>query len=486
MRLKLSISKRLIFWITALLCLLFAAVLNVIHGREVQALVRQARGQAVLIAQYMKQLNLQNLVRYDRDAIQANVNGQVDDQLPYIIFYDRAGLPFVASDRARSNAEILGRSHFDEDVAPGAQYTESRRVVLQGRSLRILEVEIPIFLPESDTKWASVKIGRSLEPMYADIRNVRAVLLLIGFAGILLGAAGAALLANRITRPLRKLVDGTVRISKGDFSRAIDVPPGDEIGDLARSFNIMSARLHEAQERMAEANRRLIQAEKLASIGRLAATIAHEIRNPLTSVKLNIQKVAEDAGVGEADREHISLSLEGIGQIERFIKELLNYTRVAELVLERFPLEQVLEESLKMLREPLEGKGIRVEKDYAAGVPPVLVDGDKLRQVFLNVLRNAEEALDCGGRIRIAMDLVGGDGSRRRIRVRISDDGPGVPDKDRDSIFEPFFTTKPGGFGLGLANARKIVEQHDGTIELVPGRGPGTSFVILIPCEEET
>jgi signal transduction histidine kinase len=84
------------------------------------------------------------------------------------------------------------------------------------------------------------------------------------------------------------------------------------------------------------------------------------------------------------------------------------------------------------------------------------------------------------------MDLVGGDGSRRRIRVRISDDGPGVPDKDRDSIFEPFFTTKPGGFGLGLANARKIVEQHDGTIELVPGRGPGTSFVILIPCEEET
>jgi signal transduction histidine kinase len=151
----------------------------------------------------------------------------------------------------------------------------------------------------------------------------------------------------------------------------------------------MSARLHEAQERMAEANRRLIQAEKLASIGRLAATIAHEIRNPLTSVKLNIQKVAEDAGVGEADREHISLSLEGIGQIERFIKELLNYTRVAELVLERFPLEQVLEESLKMLREPLEGKGIRVEKDYAAGVPPVLVDGDKLRQVFLNVLRNA-------------------------------------------------------------------------------------------------
>jgi signal transduction histidine kinase len=485
-RLKLSISKRLIVWITALVCLLFGAVLNVIHSREVQALVRQARGQAVLIAQYQKQLNLQPLVRYDRNAIQANVNGQVDDQLPYIIFYDRAGLPFVASDRVRTNAEILGRSHFDEDVTPGVQYTGSRRVVLQGRSVRILEVEIPIFFPESETKWASVKIGRSLEPMYAEIRNIRAVLLLIGFAGILLGAAGAAFLANRITRPLRKLVDGTVRIAKGDFSRPIDVPPGDEIGDLAGSFNVMSARLHEAQERMAEANRRLIQAEKLASIGRLAATIAHEIRNPLTSVKLNVQRVAEDAGLDEAEREHITLSIEGIGQIERFIKELLNYTRVAELVLERFPLEQVLEESLKMLREPLARKGIRVEKDYAAGLPPVLVDGDKLRQVFLNVLRNAEEAVEDGGLIRIALDLVPGVAGRRRVRIRVSDDGPGIPAKDRDSIFEPFFTTKPGGFGLGLANARKIVEQHDGTIELIHGGGPGTSFVILIPCEEGT
>ena len=485
MRLRLSISRRLIFWITVLVCLLFGAVLSVIQGREVQALVRQARNQAVLIAEYMKQLNLQPLVRYDRNAIQANVNSQAGEQLPYIVFYDRSGLPLVANDLVRKEAGVLGRSHFDQNVAPGAQFTESKRIVLQGRSLRVLEVEIPIFLPGSETKWASVKIGRSLEPMYADIRNVRAVLLLIGFGGILLGAAGAVLLSNRITRPLRKLVDGTVRISKADFSHAIDVPPGDEVGDLARSFNEMSARLLEARERMAEANRRLTQAEKLASIGRLAATIAHEIRNPLTSVKLNVQKVAEDQQLDLAERGHVALSLEGIGQIERFIKGLLDYTRVAELSLEPFPLEQVLEESLKMLREPFGRKGIRVDKDYAAGLPAVVIDGDKLRQVFLNVLRNAEEAVGAGGRIRIAMDLVEA-GGRRQVRVRISDDGPGIPTKERDYIFEPFFTTKPAGFGLGLANARKIVEQHNGSIELIPEGGPGASFVILIPCEEGT
>ncbi|HVP91289.1 MAG TPA: ATP-binding protein [Terriglobales bacterium] len=486
MRLKLSITKRLILWISALVCILFGAVLFVIRVWVFQALRSQAETEVQLNAQYMRQQNLPLLSRYDWPAIEDNIDQQVSDQLPYIVFYDRAGEPKAANPLVRTRAEILGRSSLPDDVRPGepAQPVE-KEVVLEGRPVRVLEVEIPIFLPESETKWASVKLGRSLEPMYAVRRNTSLVIILVGLGGILLSVVGASFLANRITRPLRKLVDGTVRISRGDFGRAIDIAPGDEVGDLARSFNEMSGRLLEARERMAEANRRLIQAEKLASIGRLAATIAHEIRNPLTSVKLNIQRVAEEGRADAAEQEHIALSLEGIGQIERFIKELLNYTRVAELALDRFPVEQVLEESLKLLREPLARKGIRVEKDYAPGLPPVLVDGDKMRQVFLNVLRNAEEALGAGGRIRLAADIVG-DGGLRRVRVRISDDGPGIPEKDRDSIFEPFYTTKPGGFGLGLANARKIVEQHGGSIRLGPGDGPGTSFVILIPCEEAT
>jgi len=482
-KLKLSITKRLIFWITLLVCILFGAVLFVIQMREAQTLSDQTLARAGLIARYMAEINLQPLVRSDRDTIKANIEKLVDDSLPYIVFYDRSGTPLIANDLIRSQDDILGRSHFSEDVPPGAQSIERRRVLLQGRPLRVLEVEIPVFLPGGDAKWASVKIGHSLEPMYAALREVRLVLILVGAGGFLLGILGATVLARRITRPLHKLVDGTVRISKGDFSRSIDIPPGDEIGDLARSFNEMTGQLLQTRERMDAANRRLVQAEKLASIGRLAATIAHEIRNPLTSVKLNIQKVAEDARLDETEREHIGLSMEGIGQIEKFIKELLNYTRVADLSLERFPLEQVFEESFKMLKDSLVRKGIRLERDFAPGLPAVLVDGDKMRQVFLNILRNAEEALEAGGRIDVAMDMAVERG-QRKVRVRISDDGPGIPDKDRDNIFEPFFTTKPSGFGLGLANARKIVEQHNGSVKLARKRGRGTSFVILIPCEE--
>jgi signal transduction histidine kinase len=246
----------------------------------------------------------------------------------------------------------------------------------------------------------------------------------------------------------------------------------------------MTGQLLHARYRMEDANRKLVQHEKLASIGRMAATIAHEIRNPLTSVKLNIQKVAEEESFAEVVKAHLGLSLEGIDQIERFIKELLNFTRVPELSLERWPIEQVVEESLKLLRETLARKKVVVETTYAEGLPQIHVDGDKMRQVFLNVLRNAHEALEAGGKISILCEPVV-EGGKRKARIRISDTGPGIPEKDWENIFEPFFSTKPSGFGLGLANARKIVEQHKGVIRVVKKRSAGTAFEILIPCEGE-
>ncbi len=483
MNVKLPISTRLVLWITLLLCALFGAVLFVIQSREVRNLLEETRERATLIAQYMAEMNSQPLKQYDQTQIQASVDARVGETLPYIVFYNRDGTPFVANAAARTDVAIMGLSHFDGDVEPGTRYTGTRRVKLQDRWTRVLEVEIPIFSPGEQRKWASVKIGHSLEPVYADIRQVRFVLILIGIGGFGLGLLGASVLARRITRPIHTLVEGTVRISRGDFSHTIDIPSGDEIGELARSFNEMSGELLRTRERVEAANRKLIQAEKLASIGRLAATIAHEIRNPLTSVKLNVQKVAEDEGLGGLEKEHLALTMEGIVQIEKFIKELLNFTRAADLTLERFSPVQILDESLKMMAEPFAGKGLTVEKKIADGLPAVLVDGDKMRQVFLNVLRNAGEAVAPGGHITIVMDTVDAPGPKK-VRVRVSDDGPGVPAKNWDNIFEPFFTTKPSGFGLGLANARKILEQHNGTIKLARRRGPGSTFVILIPAEE--
>lgn len=484
MAFKVSIYSRLVFWITLLVFLLFGAVLFVIQASAQRILSDEMRNQAELQARYLADANFLSLMRGDRDAIQRSVDARAGGEILYIVFYDRSGEPLAADRNARADESILRASHIG-DFATRADppFSEVKRTEIGGDPVRVREVELPIFPQGGDIAWGSVKVGISDEGLTTMVRRVRNALLPIAFGGFLLGILGAAFLARRITRPLQRLVEGTVRISQGDFGQAIVETSGDEVGDLARSFNDMTRQLLQARERMEDASRKLVQHEKLASIGRMAATIAHEIRNPLTSVKLNIQKLAEEEGVAEALKPHLGLSLEGIDQIERFIKELLNFTRVPELSLERWPVEQIVEESLKMVRDVLAAKGIVVEKTCAAGLPPVLADGDKLRQVFLNVLRNAHEALDAGGRISVACDKVD-DGRRLKVRVRITDNGPGVPDRDRPNIFEPFYTTKPSGFGLGLANARKIIEQHNGTITLGRKRGRGSVFIILIPVEE--
>jgi len=482
-KLKITIYTRLVFWITFLVLLLFGAVLFVIQMREA-GILRDATGaRALLQARYVADANLQSLVRQDWDAVQGYVDAHIAGDLVYIVVYDRSGEPRAANEAVRAHGDVLSTTLLAEDAAEDESASEEKRLQLREAPVRILEIEVPAFA-QGASRWGSVKIGLSLEPMYDRLREIQKVLLLIGTAGFVLGILGAAILARRITRPLHRLVEATVRIAKGDFSHTIALPSGqDEVGELARSFNGMTTQLLRAREQTEEANRKLVQHEKLASIGRMAATIAHEIRNPLTSVKLNIQKIAEEEGFAETVKPHLDLSLEGIDQIERFIKELLNFTRVQELSLEKWPIDQIVDESLKVVRDVLAQKKIVVEKACTDGLPAVLADADKLRQVFLNVLRNAHEALGPGGKIGVSCDAVA-EGGRTMVRVRITDNGPGIPEKDRPNIFEPFFTTKPSGFGLGLANARKIVEQHNGTIAIGRKRGRGSALVILIPAEE--
>jgi signal transduction histidine kinase len=483
-KLRISLHTRFTIWFTFLLVFLVGAILFVIEKREVNTIFEELKNKGLLMAKNMADLNSGSLRLWDTETIQANIQEQVNEKLLYVVFYDLYATPLVYNQEIADKKEIFSVSRLQGDARPDSISFQTQDVYLAKRVQRVLEIEIPIFVRGSPDKWGSVKIGLSLEDMRKEIRRTRLALILIGVSGFLLGMIGATLLARRISRPVKKLVDGTVRISKGDFSHKLEINSQDELGNLARSFNEMSARLLETREQMEETHKKLIQAEKLASIGKLAATIAHEIRNPLTSVKLNIQKVLEDDRLEAMEKEHLAITQEGIGQIEKFVKELLNFTRVSGLQLARFPVSQILEESVKMMADSFRQKRIAIERKVDEGLPEVLVDGDKMRQVFLNVLRNAVEAVDQNGKIIISATLVG-NGQAKKIRVRISDNGCGIPDKDWENIFEPFFTTKPSGFGLGLANARKIVEQHKGAIRVVKKRSAGTAFEILIPCEGE-
>jgi signal transduction histidine kinase len=483
MTLKPTLYMRFLAWTMLLLVFLVGTILFVIQRKEVRTIFEETKNRGILTAQYLANMNLRPLVLWDEETLRMNIEGQADDKLIFIVFYDRNGKPRAANRLVAANDEITCCSGLLGEARPDSASIRAREIRIRNRKLNILEIELPVFVTGSPTRWASIKIGYSLEDMRADVRRTRWVLILIGLGGLLVGLAGSSLLAKRITRPLKELVEGTIRISRGDFSHRIRLASADELGDLARSFNEMTGRLLEAREHMEAVHRKLVQAEKLASIGRLSATIAHEIRNPLTSVKLNIQRIAESEHLDAIEREHLDICQEGVGQIEKFIKELLEFTRVPALAREMFPIEQVLEESLKMLKDAFRQKRVTVERSYAQGLPPANVDGDRLRQVFLNLLRNAFEAVEEGGRISVALGSSGGTEMGAYV-IRVSDSGCGIPEKDWENIFEPFFTTKSSGFGLGLANARKIVELHGGSIRVARKRGKGSTFIVTLPREE--
>jgi len=482
-KLRMSLRTRLMVWATVLIMVLLVSILLVIEQREVKAIFEEQKEKGVLIAKNIAYLNLPAFIQWDDEGVRENIEEQIDENLVYVVFYGRYNNLFVGTSFIENYKEIYLYSDLEEEVDEKS-YLFERKKFVDEKSTQILEIEVPIFVRGSPKRWGSIKIGLSLEEMRAEILKTRLMLIFIGCGGLLIGAFGAVLLARRITGPLKKLVEGTVKISKEDFSQKIDITSQDEIGNLAQSFNDMSRKLLLARERMETASNKLIQAEKLASIGRISAGIAHEIRNALTSVKLNIQKLVQSDRLDETEKEHLSISQEGIGQMEKFVKELLDFTRVSELNLARFSLGQILDESIKTLADTLELKKVVLEKNYKEGLPQVLVDADKLKQVFLNILRNAFEAVEEKGKINISLSLLK-EQEGSKIRVFISDNGCGIPEENRETIFEPFYTTKASGIGLGLPIARKIIEQHRGTIRVKENAAQGTSFEILIPTEEE-
>ncbi|MBD3414904.1 MAG: HAMP domain-containing protein [Candidatus Aminicenantes bacterium] len=474
-------------FITAIMILLFflvAAMLFLIERREEKAIFEEQKSKGVLTAKNIAYLNLEPFMFWDAEGVERNIQENIDQKLLYVAFFDQYNRPFAASDFAEKYEQIFKVSHLKGPVDENTYFFQTKEIQYNDNKnlISVLEIEVPVFTRGSSTKWGSIKIGLSLEDMQKEIKQTRFMLILIGLGGLLVGIGGAVFLSNRIAGPIKKLVDGTVRISRGDFSKKIKVSSQDEIRQLAESFNEMSRQLLLAKKRMEVANKKLIQAEKLASIGRISASIAHEIRNPLTSANLNIQKVLQSDKLEELEREHLDLSQEGIGHIEKFIKELLDFTRISELNMERFSIQEIIEESVKMISDSLEEKKIKLRTDFQENLPSLYVDGDKIRQVILNLLRNALEAVDKGGRIQISATLLK-EGEKNAVKMEVMDNGSGIPNQERENIFEPFYTTKSSGIGLGLANAQKIIEQHQGSIRVKESEEGGACFEIILPVE---
>ncbi len=221
--------------------------------------------------------------------------------------------------------------------------------------------------------------------------------------------------------------------------------------------------------------------DKQASIDELSASIAHEIRNPIAAAKSLVQQMGEDPRSIE-NVEYAGVALDELDRVERSISHLLKYAKEEDIQFEQVNLAGVIDSSLSEMRAKLDAANVAVARNYIGG-PTLIADGEKLRQVFTNILDNAIDAFP-DEKEEKRIDLHIENGIPKRVRVRLRDNGNGIPPEKIDRIFNPFFTTKETGTGLGMAISTKSVEAHEGTIDVVSEESRGTEFVVTLPLPE--
>lgn len=330
------------------------------------------------------------------------------------------------------------------------------------------------------------RVEEQMESLTAEARRreERSMQLLVGLGALtLLVGVVMSLYARRVLAPLTAVTERANAVARGDLTPKQVLATNDEIGELATTFEGMVAAIRRAREE-------LVNAERLAAIGKMAAHVTHEIRNPLSSIGLNLELLEEEvarataAGTPEAElrpvmkeaAQLVTAIRAEVDRLSRIAEQYLSVARRPRPRLEPERVDDLVQELLAFVQPELDRAGVRVRVEVDEAGPEIPLDESQIRQALLNLLRNAREAMPKGGEIVVGVSF-GGD----VVTITVDDTGPGVPEELRASIFDPFFTTKQRGTGLGLAVTRDIIEAHGGAISCEARSSGGTRFRITLP-----
>jgi two-component system NtrC family sensor kinase len=336
-------------------------------------------------------------------------------------------------------------------------------------------------------------------------QSSRVMWLYDAFAMLAIALLSGAFVWREVANPLKKLKAGTQRLSKGDLGYQIELQSHDEVGELAESFNGMSLQLrraneeivswaHHLEERVDQKTRELkrtleevMHVEKMASIGKMAAVVAHEINNPLSGILTYAKLLRKWLARGQADGEKKEDALQCVDLIAAesrrcgdLVKNLLTFSRTAPMNIESTDVNAIVNRCVMLVRHQLEMGGIQLQLQLADDLPRVPCDGAQIEQVLLALAMNGIDALPRGGNLwlktRVSKDT-------REVEFEVRDDGVGIAPEILPRMFEPFLTTKESGHGvgLGLAVSRSIIERHSGKIDVQSEIGKGTTFVVRLP-----
>lgn len=320
------------------------------------------------------------------------------------------------------------------------------------------------------------KVDERMEQLtaLAKTREVRSTQYLFALVALALGVGlGMFFYARRVLGPLTKVTARVRAVGQGDLTPREVVATDDELGELAKSFEGMVAAIQRARSE-------LVQAERLATIGKMAAHITHEIRNPLSSIGLNVELLEEEIGERGDTKESLALVTAikaEVDRLSRIAEQYLSVARRPRPHFERERLDDLVRELLAFVEPELKKANVRAHIETDEAMPEVDLDDAQLRQALLNLVRNAREAMPEGGDLHVRVRAI----EPAAVEIVIEDTGVGIPEDVIGSVFDPFFTTKARGTGLGLAVTREIIEAHGGHISCERRKEGGTRFRIWLP-----
>jgi signal transduction histidine kinase len=486
-----SLRAKFILLIVSLEIVLMGAVAFVVEGHQRRAILEQTRLRAVSLGSSLAALSEGYLLSYNfvkLEQTSENVTTSEADVV-YAVAHLRDGKVAAFSGRH----DLQGRTLNDpiSHRALEAEVPLVQHILLPQTREPAYDVAIPVYAPGSSMKWGTIRLGFSLKRAYELIHYTRRDLALLSLASIFCGTSLAVFLAMRISKPIGQLVVGVHQFAGGVYDRPIQVDASDEIDYLAQTFEQMRTSLQrhlthldEEKQRLEDTNRclqetqqQLVQSERLAAVGKLAARVAHEVNNPLAIIKTAICILRGQTQEDQLTNGHLRTIEEEINRIARILRELLDFSR-PDPVGQMVEVNAVIQSLELLLAQNLREQQVTLRVLLDPEIPQVRISGDHLKQVLLNLVRNAEDAMPSGGLLTIQTGQV-----NEGIEISVTDTGCGIAAEHVPYLFDPFFTTKAdqGGMGLGLSVLYGIITNANGRIEVESEVGKGSTFRVTLP-----
>ncbi len=479
----LTFRLKLGFMVNLLIVLLLLGTAFFVEYRQRTAIVQEVEKRALVMAQALVSVVASDLITYNYVSIEQSLLAfSKKPDLVYAFVFDKEGDVAAQFIRDYPLSKILQRPNHANRTA-----TVIDQLQLPGREREtVYDVMLPVVVEGSPESWGTIRLGVSLQAMHQEISRTRWQLAGFLLLGLVAGSAASIALARRLARPIQSLMQGVAAVGRGDFGHRIEVTTHDELGQLSTAFNEMSAQLAHVRD----LEERLRRADRLAALGTMAAGIAHDIRNPLTSILIFSQLMSlhhDDPDVREKFNRVVPRELE---RVQAVIEDMMELARPATMHREPVNLNELLTQVLELYESQASTQTVKVAREYEPELPFCMADRKRLHRCFSNIVSNAIQAMPNGGDLTVhttqgvTMTFPGASPDVRpepAIRVTIADTGQGIPPDRLPRIFDPFFTTKEKGMGLGMAITHRIIEDHKGTIDVQSDVGLGTTFIVHLP-----